>query len=212
MIKKTELNGPINHSRSVTEQLIFFIHGWGSDGNDLIQISHLWEKEINNTTFLAPHGPESCPQNPNGRQWFDILTDNRAKMYQDIEFSFSLLNEYIDNQLEKYNLGKEDFFLVGFSQGTMLALHASVRRKCKGVVGYSGAFIEGDLPDKVFKNDILLVHGKLDAVVPVQRMKKAETSLINLSDKLETKVYEQLEHSINEEGLSLGCSFIKKRL
>ena len=68
------------------------------------------------------------------------------------------------------------------------------------------------MPDKVFKNDILLVHGKLDAVVPVQRMKKAETSLINLSDKLETKVYEQLEHSINEEGLSLGCSFIKKRL
>ena len=212
MIKKTELNGPINHSRSITEQLIFFIHGWGSDGNDLIQISHLWEKEINNTTFLAPHGPESCPQNPNGRQWFDILTDNSAKMYQDMDFSFSLLNEYIDNQLEKYNLGKEDFFLVGFSQGTMLALHASVRRKCKGVVGYSGAFMEGALPDKVFKNDILLVHGKLDAVVPVQRMKKAETSLINLSGKLETKVYEQLEHSINEEGLSLGCSFIKKRL
>ena len=27
-----------------TEKTIFFIHGWGSDGNDLIQISHLWEK------------------------------------------------------------------------------------------------------------------------------------------------------------------------
>ena len=35
--------------------------------------------------------------------------------------SFSLLDKYIDNQLSKYSLGKEDFFLVGFSQGTMLS-------------------------------------------------------------------------------------------
>ena len=85
-----------------------------------------------------------------------------------------MLDKYIDNQLNRYNLGKEDFFLVGFSQGTMLSLHASLRRKCKGVIGYSGAFLEGDLPDKISKNDILLIHGQLDAVVPVERMKKAE--------------------------------------
>ena len=35
----------------------------------------------------------------------------------------------------------------------MLSLHASVRRKCKGIIGYSGAFLGGSLPDKVFKND-----------------------------------------------------------
>ena len=52
--------------------------------------------------------------------------------------------------------------------------------------------LEGPLPDKVFKNDILLIHGKLDAVVPLERMKKAETKLINLSSRLETKIYEQL--------------------
>ena len=42
-------------------------------------------------------------------------------------------------------------------------------------------------------------------------MKKAEKKLINFSNKLEIKVYEKLEHSINEEGLILGCNFIKKR-
>ena len=211
MTKQTELSGPINEASNATEQLIFFLHGWGSDGNDLIQISHLWKKEIDKTTFLAPHGPESCPQNPSGRQWFDILLEDEKKMYKDMQNTFSLLNTYIDKQLSKYNLGNEDFFLVGFSQGTMLSLYASIRRKLKGVIGYSGAFLEGDLPDKVFKNDILLIHGQLDTVVPIQRMKKAEKKLANLSNKLETKVYEQLEHSINQEGLSLGCQFIKKR-
>ena len=43
-------------------------------------------------------------------------------------------------------------------------------------------------------------------------MKQAEQKLKNLSSTLETKIYEQLEHSINEEGLELGCNFIKKRL
>ena len=43
-------------------------------------------------------------------------------------------------------------------------------------------------------------------------MRQAEEKFKNLSSGLETKIYEQLEHSINEEGLELGCNFIKKRL
>ena len=207
----TELKGPIRETNSSSENLIIFLHGWGSDGNDLIQIAHLWEKVMSNTTFLAPDGPEPCPQNPSGRQWFDILTDDNEKMYQGLKSSFELLDKYIDAQSNKYKLGKEDFFLVGFSQGTMLSLHSSIRRKCKGVVGYSGAFLEGPLPEKVFKNDILLIHGQLDTVVPLERMKLAEKVLVNLSSNLETKVYDQLEHSINEEGLLMGSNFIKKR-
>ena len=206
-----KLQGPVNESNNETKQLIFFLHGWGSDGNDLIQISHLWKKEIRQTTFIAPHGPETCAQNPSGRQWFDILSENNMKMQQELQNSFSLLDQYINDQLSKYNLGKEDFFLVGFSQGTMLSLYASLRKKCKGVIGYSGAFLESNLPNKVIKNDILLIHGKLDAVVPIDRMENAKKILTNFSNKLEIKVYEKLEHSINEEGLILGCNFIKKR-
>ena len=211
MNNEIQLKGPINESSFATEQLIFFLHGWGSDGNDLIQISHVWEKEIKNTTFLAPNGPEVCSQNPNGREWFDILVEDSERMHQGLENSFFLLDKYIDDQLNRYKLGKEDFFLVGFSQGTMLSLHASVRRKCKGIVGYSGAFLEVPLPEKIFKNDIILIHGQLDVVVPIERMKKAEKKLASLSSSLETKIYSQLEHSINEEGLLLGCNFIKKR-
>ena len=48
MNSQKELLGPVNKSKTETEQLIFFLHGWGSDGNDLIQISNLWENEISN--------------------------------------------------------------------------------------------------------------------------------------------------------------------
>ena len=94
----------------------------------------------------------------------------------------------------------------------MLSLHASVRRKCKGIIGHSGAYLEGPLTANIIRNDILLVHGQIDPIVPLERMKQAEKKLKNLSSTLETKIYENLEHSINEEGLELGSNFIKKRL
>ena len=43
-------------------------------------------------------------------------------------------------------------------------------------------------------------------------MKQAEKKLQNFNINIKTKIYENLEHSINEEGLLLGSDFIKKRL
>ncbi len=207
-----ELSGPINRASVLSKNLVIFLHGWGSDGNDLIQISHHWRKALSHTTFLAPNGPEQCLGNPSGRQWFNILTENNVEIFDGLKKSFSLLNVYIDQQLKIYNLKHDDFFLVGFSQGTMLSLHASLRRKCKGVIGYSGAFLDNELPEKIIKNDILLVHGELDNIVPITKMEQAKLKLKNMSNKLESKKYNNLEHSINEDGLLLGCDFIKKRL
>jgi len=212
MNEKINLSGPINQSISKTNKLIFLLHGWGSDGNDLIQLSYHWKNKLESITFIAPNGPNICEGNPNGRQWFNILTQNSAEIDQGLEKSFILLNEYIDINLNNFNLGKEDFFLVGFSQGTMLSLYTSIRRRCKGVIGYSGAFIDTNLPEKIIKNDILLVHGELDTVVPLARMEHAVENLSSMSKTLETKIYKNLEHSINEDGLLLGIDFVKKRL
>jgi len=212
MNKQKILSGPLNEAENVTKKLVFFLHGWGSDGKDLIQISHHWKLELQNTTFFAPDGPEICAGNPNGKQWFNIMTEDKLEIARGLENSFYLLNNYIDENLEKYNLEKEDFFLVGFSQGSMLSLYTSIRRKCKGIIGYSGAFLDTELPQDIIKNDILLIHGELDSVVPVARMEYSKNRLKELSNALESKTYKNLDHSINEEGLKLGSEFIKKRL
>ncbi|MBF96050.1 MAG: hypothetical protein CFH34_00225 [Alphaproteobacteria bacterium MarineAlpha9_Bin4] len=212
MNMQEKLLGPVNQSKNLTKNLVFFLHGWGSDGNDLIQISHHWENELNNISFFAPDGPEVCSENPSGKQWFNIFTEDKKEISKGLEKAYILLNEYINSQLSNYNLGKEDFFLVGFSQGTMLSLFTSIRKKCKGIIGYSGAFLDGELPENIIKNDILLIHGELDSVVPIIKMEEAKKKLGNMCNTIQTKSYSDLEHSINEDGLILGCDFIKKRL
>ena len=187
MNNQTELSGPINQSVNKVENLIFFLHGWGSDGNDLIQISHLWKKEIHNVTFLAPNGPETCPQNPNGKQWFDILSENTEEMFQGLCNSFSLLDKYIDNQLSNLNLEKKTSFWLVLAKAQCFHFMPPLRRKCKGIIGYSGAYLEGPLPKNIIKNDILLIHGQIDPIVPLERMKQAEEKFQNLSSGFRNK-------------------------
>ena len=211
MTKTRKLIGPIIDKGSSTKFLVFFLHGWGSDGNDLIQIGEIWKSKLPNTTFIAPNGPEVCGGNPHGRQWFDILSNNDAEALKGLNQSYLDLKSFIDTYLKKYNLSQDKYFLVGFSQGTMLAIYTSLREKLLGVVGYSGAFL-GNLPNEEIKNnDYLLIHGQNDTIVPIAKMHDAIKKLEPVAKTLIKKIYNDLEHSINEEGIIEGLNFIKER-
>ena len=211
MTNTRKLTGPIIDKGNSTKFLVFFLHGWGSDGNDLIQIGEIWKSKLLDTTFIAPNGPEVCGGNPHGRQWFDILSNNDTEALKGLHQSYLDLKSFIDTNLKKYKLADDKYFLVGFSQGTMLAIYTSLREKLLGVVGYSGAFL-GNLPKEEIKNnDYLLLHGQNDTIVPIAKMHNAVEKLEPVAKTLIKKIYNDLEHSINEEGIIEGLNFINER-
>ena len=212
MTNTRKLTGPIIDKGSSSKFLVFFLHGWGSDGNDLIQIGEIWKSKLLDTTFIAPNGPEICGGNPHGRQWFDILSNNDTEALKGLHQSYLDLKSFIGTYLKKYKLADDRYFLVGFSQGTMLAIYTSLREKLLGVVGYSGAFL-GNLPNEEIKNnDYLLLHGQNDTIVPIAKMYNAVEQLEPVAKTLSKKIYNDLEHSINEEGIIEGLNFIKGRM
>ena len=212
MTNTRKLTGPIIDKGNSTKFLVFFLHGWGSDGNDLIQIGEIWKSKLLDTTFIAPNGPEVCGGNPHGRQWFDILSKNDTEALKGLHQSYLDLKIFIDTYLKKYKLANYKYFLVGFSQGTMLAIYTSLREKLLGVVGYSGAFL-GSLPneEEIKKNEYILLHGQNDTIVPIAKMHNAVDKLEPIANTLIKKIYNDLEHSINEEGIIEGLNFIKER-
>ena len=206
------LEGPLIDRENNTKFLVFFLHGWGSDGKDLIQIGEMWKNQLPYITFIAPNGPEVCSGNPHGRQWFDILSNNDTESLEGLHQSYLDLKIFIDTYLKKYKLANDKYFLVGFSQGTMLAIYTSLREKLLGVVGYSGAFL-GSLPNKeeIKNNEYILLHGQNDTIVPIAKMHNAVEQLEPVAKTLIKKIYNDLEHSINEEGIIEGLNFIKER-
>jgi predicted esterase len=136
-------------------QLVILLHGYGADGNDLVSLGGYWKDRLPGAAFIAPNAPEFSEVVPQGRQWFSLgdYDPNRlrrdpagaAEEYErraaDVEKAAPALNAFIDAELERYGLSDDSLALVGFSQGTMMSLHVSLRRErqCAAVIGYSGA-------------------------------------------------------------------------
>ena len=68
-----EIDGPRLAPKSgPARQLIVFVHGYGADGNDLIEIGRAWQLFLPHAAFVSPHAPHPCGQAPMGREWFPL--------------------------------------------------------------------------------------------------------------------------------------------
>ena len=212
------IRGPIIEpsSGNSPKQMIIFVHGYGADGNDLIGLANYFQSTLPEVIFLSPHAPEACSMNPSGYQWFDLTSTDPAVLWSKILVAADHLNEFIDSKLLEYNIAEENLALIGFSQGTMMSLHVSLRRKntMAAVLGYSGRLIGADLlkDDLISKPSIYLIHGDQDPMVPYQESLTAEKVLKEYSIDIKTHISEHTQHSIAEDGLRIGVDFLASKL
>ena len=198
------------------KQLIILLHGYGSNGNDLISLAPFWHQALHDALFLAPNGPERLPGMAAGYQWWDLSRRDRASRAAGVARAAPVLDAYIDQQLGRYGLTEDKLVLVGFSQGTMMALHVGPRRERQiaGIVGYSGLLADtGSLArDPHTKPPILLIHGSADDVVSIASYHEAKNELDGLGFDVSGHVSQGLGHSVDMAGLELGRDFVRRVL
>ena len=210
------INGPsLNSKTGNINQLLIFLHGWGSNGDDLIQLAPFFSNEFPNAFFLSPNGPEICPENPlGGRQWISLSFQKDGKLDKSdtpkkLSDAAVHVNKFIDNWQTRYNIPGSHTYLFGFSQGSMVALEVGLKRKIGGILCYSGSFINS-LTTLTYKPKIMLIHGEFDEVIPIDIMIKAELELKEIGADVSIFECKGLGHSINETGINKGIEFIKK--
>ena len=153
-----------------------------------------------------------------GRQWFPIpwldgSTEDmaRASMAQSLDD----LNAFIDEVLAREGVGPERLVLVGFSQGTMMALHLAPRRdkQVAGVVGFSGRLLAPELLHEArVKPPVLLIHGDQDQMVPFADMGLAGDALVGAGFTVYSHVMKNTGHGISPDGLGVALSFVREVL
>ena len=195
-------------------QLVVILHGWGADGANLIDLADLYRKALPHAQFIAPNAPDVCEVNPFGFQWFSLNNRSYDAMHKGVTTATAKLNAFLDEQLQLLGLTNKDLALVGFSQGTMLALHAALRRTpgIAGVLGYSGALLGAEHLSSEIKEKppICLIHGDVDDVVPFASLALAQQGLKPHGIPLTTHRRPFLGHSIDMEGIQIGAEFLKK--
>ncbi len=199
------------------DKLIIFIHGYGADGADLLGLSREFAEEFPNAGFYSPNAPQKCDMSPFGYQWFPLYDRSEEQMLIGLSDAALSLNAFIAELLDKHSgLTKADIILIGFSQGTMTALHTSLRSQdaFAAIVGFSGALIAGDRLKSEIKSrpPVCLIHGSADQVVPFHAMQIAESFLMENGVEVETHARPNLGHGIDPEGIYIATTFLKKVL
>jgi phospholipase/carboxylesterase len=195
--------------------LVILLHGYGSNGDDLISLAPYWQDALPDTAFVAPNAPEICPGAPGGYQWWGITSLDPTARASGAARAAPVLNAFIDAELARTGLTETDLALVGFSQGTMMALHVGPTRSTAlaGIVGYSGMLADASgLTAAKTKPPILLVHGDADPMIPVTAFHQAKAALDAAGFQVESHVSRGLAHSIDMAGLQLGGAFLKRAL
>jgi phospholipase/carboxylesterase len=198
------------------KSLVVFLHGYGADGNDLIGLARFWAAALPDTAFVSPHAVSARADAPFGRQWFPLAGVDPALLRSGVLGAAPALDAFLDAELARWKLSDGELALVGFSQGTMMALHAGPRRKERiaGIIGYSGLvpapeFLEAEAKHRP---PVLLVHGDQDEVIPAMATYAANRVLTNLGFQVEWHIRPGLGHGIDEEGLRFGADFLRRVL
>jgi phospholipase/carboxylesterase len=216
-----ELDGPrLNPQSGPARQLVVFLHGYGADGNDLIDIGRAWQEYLPHAAFVSPHAPEPCGQAPVGRQWFPLTFRDPNERWIGVNKAAPGLQRFLDAELERHKLPPSALALVGFSQGTMMALHVGLRRTAAtaAIVGYSGLLVvppeselEAFAAEIKSRPPVLLVHGERDELIPVQALFQAAQGLSALGVSVEWHLSAGVGHGIDAEGLRHGGEFLARR-
>jgi len=226
-----KLTGPdyIPKDRKISS-LVIFLHGFGADGQDLISLAPYFAQDLPNTAFFAPDGPEICEISPFGRQWFSLMRYDseymrRQSATQATAFEAMMpgardaapvIQKYIDDLRAEYEITPDKVALVGFSQGTMMALHVGLRQSkpLAAIVGFSGALVGAShLPkEKTSDCPVLLVHGEEDDMLPVHSVDLAREGLEAAGIHPDVIKRPGLPHAIDEEGIKAAVKLLAQQL
>ncbi|MDR2760594.1 MAG: hypothetical protein LBB09_01985 [Rickettsiales bacterium] len=210
------------------DNMVIFLHGYGSNRFDLFELRDDLRSEGKNTYFVSLEAPRRCENFSNGFQWFSLkhmpfpiqnisaLTREAAEsVIGDVEESSRQLTEFICEKAENAKVPYDKIFLMGFSQGATVSVYASLRmgKRLGGVISCSGVLIDGE---KFFsggdfaKQKILFFYGLRDDRIDKKNFACAATTLKKyLGSDADIVEYGDLSHSIDSREIEKIRTFIR---
>jgi phospholipase/carboxylesterase len=212
-----ELNGPrFGPKAGEARALVILLHGLGADGNDLIGLAPYFAQVLPEAAFVSPHAPFPCDMAPFGRQWFSLQVREADAIIGGVRAAAPHLEAFIDAELEAHGLADDRLALIGFSQGTMMALHVALRRAhpCAALIGYSGMLVAKDTLGAELRSrpPVLLIHGEADELIPFGAMAEAEAALKANGVPVRTLARPDLGHGIDEAGIGAAMAMLQETL
>lgn len=182
------------------EQLMILLHGVGANAADLAPLAARLHAEFPQSVVLVPEGFEPFDADPAGagRQWFSLQDiDHPGRRAERAAQVLPRLQAWVEAAQQACGLGPAATALVGFSQGSIVALELIKARDglAGRVLAFSGRY--GDLPHEAPRHTTLhFFHGSGDDVIPVSHAREAMQRLAELRGDATIDIAEGAGHEI----------------
>ena len=139
------LSGPAISKHDNPKKLMIMLHGYGDNAANFVHLAEPLDLDEWGMHYVALNAPSIMPGNPMGYQWFDLyingicISEAGPKEYDVINKIIGenvlKINNTISLILEDLKLEMKDCFVMGFSQGGIMAfeLGRSIKYKLGGM-------------------------------------------------------------------------------
>jgi len=204
---------PASHSAGADSvyPTILALHGRGSNEQDLIGLAPYLPQEL---FWISPRGTFSL--GPDSYEWFQITQIGMPDPIR-LQDALQTIDTFIDEIIKNYPVDKNKLYLLGFSQGSLVAMSYTLTKPASvtAVIAQSGyipheaglQFDEVGIKNKPF----ILTHGIQDHLLPIDWARRSRDTLQKLEVNLEYHEF-NMGHQVNEESLAVINSWLETQL
>jgi phospholipase/carboxylesterase len=181
---------------------ILALHGHGSNERDLIELAPLFQE---NLLWISGRGPHEL--SPGSYDWYHVEQIGRPNPAY-LAAALETLDAFITEVLDNYPIDPQKFFLMGFSQGSMIAMSYALTRpgRVSGIIAQSG-YIPGEAGLKVDLAGIkdkpfIITHGLEDPMISIDTGHRTRDTLLSLKARVAYHEF-HMGHSISSESIAV---------
>ena len=190
---------------------ILALHGRGSNEEDLIGLApHLPPGLL----WISPRAPLLL--GPGSYEWYRVRVIGKPEPEQ-LFSAIELIDRFVDEILTTYPIDPGKFFLLGFSQGSLLSMCYTLTYPARvaGVMAQSGyipAGIDLEINETGIKGKpFLLTHGELDTLIRAEWGRASRDRLQALGADVEYHEF-QMGHNVSMESLEVIHQWLERYL
>ncbi|CNF19305.1 esterase YpfH [Yersinia rohdei] len=192
------------------EHLILLFHGVGDSAAGMAPVGSHFAQAFPLALVVSIDGPFASGMG-NGRQWFSVQGITEQSRQGRIDDVMPQFIATVRHWQQQSGLDAAQTTLVGFSQGTIMALEGvKAQPQLAGqVIGFSGRF--ATLPQKPLSDVVIhLIHGEQDGVIGVEHAKAAASSLLALGNQVTLDLAAHTGHGINQPMLEWAIGHLRQ--
>ena len=193
-------------------QLFLLFHGYGADAQDMQPLAKRFAEEFPQACVVCVQAAEPAEAGF-GWQWFPLQGVTEENRPERVSLAMPGFVELVRAWQQRTGVSHEATALVGFSQGGIMSLAASLHESnlCGRVLGFGSRFVELPVqaPETVTYH---LFHGKSDSVIHYGYAVTGAERLVAIDADVTADVLPYIGHEIHPNMIDLAIERLTTHL